>query len=185
MKVLCLQGSPRTNGSTNAVCEWIEEDLRAAGHEVEHVNIVDKQLGGCISCFRCQQDPDELVCAVEDDAQAIFQTMTEADAIIYATPLYCWGFTGQFKPFLDRHLCFVTGYLDPSTHKSHIEGKRMGLLVTCGGPDIEGNTDLIGPMFGRMAQFGKCTVAADLVVPDLTSSDDLTDEHRTHHYPPP
>ncbi|MFQ5810553.1 MAG: hypothetical protein ACE5JM_13130, partial [Armatimonadota bacterium] len=72
----------------------------------------------------------------------------------------------------------VTGYLDPATHKSHLEGKRAALLVTCGGPDAEGNTDFIRPMFERMAQFGKCEVAGELVVPGLMSAENLTDEHK-------
>jgi multimeric flavodoxin WrbA len=173
-----MQGSPRENGSTATLLGWIEEELQAGGHEVEHVHIAGKELGGCISCFACQQDPDELVCSVQDDAQAIFASMTEADAAIYATPLYCGGFTGQFKPFLDRHLCLITGLGDPATHRSHVEGKRAGLLVTCGGPDAEGNTDLIRPMFRRMIEFGKCEAVAELVVPGLMSADNLTDEHK-------
>ena len=178
MKVLCLQASPRKKGSTATMLGWVEEALAAAGHETERVEVAKRDISGCISCFRCQQDPDELICAVADDAQAILKSMTEADAIVYATPLYCWDFAGQIKPLLDRHLSLVTGYLDPATHRSHIEGKRLALLVTCGGPVGEGNTDTISTIFGRMAGFAKADLAAELIVPGCMSADDLTEEHK-------
>ena len=68
MKVLCLHGGPRGQGSTSKALTWVEEELLADRHEVEHVDIADRELGGCIGCYRCQEDPEELVCAVEDDA---------------------------------------------------------------------------------------------------------------------
>ena len=178
MKVLCLQGSPRKNGNTNKILGWVEEALTEAGHEIEHIYVADKHIGGCISCYQCQQDPDELVCSVQDDGNAILASIAAADAVIYATPLYCWDFSGQMKPLIDRHISLVTGFMDPATHKSHVEGTRAGLLVTCGGPAGEGNTDCISTIFRRMADFGKCQVAAELIVPHCMSPDDLGDDQK-------
>ena len=88
--------------------------------------------------------------AAQDAGVEVFGRMKEADAIVYATPLYCWGFTAQVKPLIDRHLCLATGYGDPSTHKSHIESKRVALLVTAAGQEGKGNSDLITEVFKRL-----------------------------------
>jgi len=158
--------------------EWVEQALGAAGHDVDHVDVAEKQVGGCISCMRCQQDPDEWICAVQDEGNAILKSIVDADAVVYATPLYCWSWSGQLKPLMDRHLSFVTGYLDPATHKSHLEGKTLALLVTCGGPDEEGNTDCMHQIWKRLTNFSKCDRSLELVVPFCMDPEKLGDEHQ-------
>ncbi|MEA2063653.1 MAG: flavodoxin family protein [Gemmatimonadota bacterium] len=178
MNVLCIQGSPRKKGSTAKVLGWVEDELRSQGHQARQIHIADLRLEGCVGCYQCQADPDELVCSRRDGGLEIFRRMKEADAVIYATPLYCWGFTSQIKPLIDRHVCLSTGYGNPSRHRSHFEGKRMALLVTAGGPEGEGNTELISQVFKRLADFIKADVAAELIVPFLSGPSDLGSEHR-------
>ena len=178
MKVLAINSSPRKNGNTAKVLGWVEEEFRSRGHEVEHIHISDYKLEGCVGCYKCQMDPEELVCSRQDAGVEIFGRMKEADAIVYASPLYCWGFTAQVKPLIDRHLCLATGYGDPSTHKSHIESKRVALLVTAAGQEGKGNSDLITEVFKRLADYVKTDVVAQLVVPFCTQPGDLGDEHK-------
>jgi multimeric flavodoxin WrbA len=178
MKVVCLQGSHKRNGNTSTILGWVEQALQEAGHEVAHVHMAEKTIGGCIGCYRCQQDPDELICSVQDDGNALLETIAGADALIYATPLYCWDFSGQMKPLLDRHLSFVTGFTDPASHKSHLEGKTAGLLVTCGGPEGEGNTDCISTIWERMASFAKLDPVHQLIVPNCMDPKNLGEEQQ-------
>lgn len=178
MKVVCLQGSHKKKGNTSTVLGWVEQALQEAGHEVEHVHVAEKTVGGCIGCYRCQQDPDELVCSVQDDGNGLLEAMAGADALIYATPLYGWDFSSQMKPLLDRHLSFVTGFMDPTAHKSHLEGKTAALLVTCGGPEGAGNTDCISTIWERMASFTKFGPVHQLIVPQCTTPNDFGEEHQ-------
>ena len=176
MKVLCILGSARKRGNTAAVLGWVEGELRANGHEVERVDVASKDVRGCIGCMRCKQDPDELFCPIADDAQDIFRRMIESDAVIYATPLYCWGFSAQLKLLIDRHICLVTGYEDPATAKSLVAGKRMALLVTCEESAGEGNTDTLSTIFGRLMEYLQAGSVAELIIPDCTEPDALGDE---------
>ncbi|MFH1069028.1 MAG: flavodoxin family protein [Candidatus Glassbacteria bacterium] len=178
MKVLCIQGSPRKNGNTATVLGWVEQELNSRGHAVEHLEIAGYGLEGCVGCYKCQLDPAELTCSRQDRGLEVFESMKEADAVIYATPLYCWGFSSQIKPFIDRHLCLSTGYGDPRTHRSHVDGKRVGLLVTAAGQEGKGNSDLIVEVFERLADYVKTDVVARLIVPSCTEPGDLGEKQR-------
>ncbi len=171
MKVITILGSPRKNGNTAKVLGWVEEELRSRGHQAERINIAEYKLEGCIGCYKCQRDPEKLACSHTDHGLEIFQRMIEADAVVYATPLYCWGFTSQIKPLIDRHLCLSTGFDNPSTHKSHIDCKRTALLVTAAGNKGEGNSDLISEVFKRLAYYTKANPVAELIVPLCTTPD--------------
>ncbi len=174
LRVVSLLGSPRKNGNTARVLKWVEESLKKAGHSVERLDIAGMGLEGCSGCHLCQNSAaEDLICSRKDRGLEVFGRMIAADAVIYATPLYWWDFTAQIKPLIDRHLCLVRGTDDPVTHRSFLEGKRLGLLVTAYDHAGEGNSDLLSEMFRRMATFCKATVAAELVVPFLRTPLDL------------
>jgi multimeric flavodoxin WrbA len=100
--------------------------------------------------------------------------MLTSDVIVYATPLYCWGFSSQMKAFLDRHYCLVTGYGTPE-YKSLAQGKKVALLVTCAGP-IEDNADLIQVAFSRLSDYSKSEVVGKYIVPLCTTPDAIGPE---------
>ncbi len=173
MKVMTILGSPKRNGNTAKVL-GLFESLISNGHEVERINIAEFNVKGCIGCYACQQNTDEPGCVQKDDTVSIFERMMSSDAVVYASPLYCWSFSSQLKAFLDRHFCLVTGY-NTADYKSLLEGKRSALLVTCGGP-VEDNADLIQTIFERINDYGKCSVIGKYVVPFCTSPEAIGPE---------
>src|SRR4030042_771264 len=174
MKAATLFGSPRAKGNTAKVLGWVEDELKSKGWEIDRINITEYKVNGCNGCYACQEHPDEPGCVQQDDAVAIIERLMAADAIVYATPLYCWGFTAQIKPIIDRHLCIVTGY-GTANYTSLLEGKKSGLLVTCAGPE-EDNAELIQGIYKNLMDFMKCEVAVILIVPLTTTPDALTEE---------
>ena len=174
MKVLSIFGGPRMKGNTVTVLSWVEEELKNLGHEIERVNIVDKNVQGCIGCMSCQEFPDEPGCVQEDDALPIFEKMIHSDAVLYSCPLYCWSFPAQLKLLIDRHFCLVTGY-NAGKPKSLIQGCRTALLVTCAGP-IENNADLITESFHRFSDYLLTKPIGELIVPFCTTPEALGEE---------
>lgn len=170
MRILTILGSPKKDGNTAGVLGMFE-DLVADGHDVDRLNIADVDVAGCVGCYACQEHPDEAFCAQKDDAQGIFHRILAADAVVYAAPLYMWGFPAGIHALLERHLALVTGYSGPN-YKSLIEGKRVALLVTSGGP-VENNAELIQAVFDRLADWGQVEVAGKYMVPDCTTPDAL------------
>ena len=174
MKVLSLFGGPRKRGNTATVLGWVQDELRSTGHSVERVDVADLSIGGCTGCWACAEVTGAPGCVIEDDATPILDKMTQADAILFASPLYAWGFAGQLKPFLDRCVCLVSGYGEPN-YNSLIGGKRSGLIVTCAGP-IENNADLIQGIYNRYADYAQLVSVGELIVPSCTEPDQLSDD---------
>jgi len=143
-------------------------------HEVERIHVAKYNVGGCLGCYKCQESKDGPGCVQKDDASAIFDKMIQADAIVYASPLYCWSFTSQMKPLIDRHFCLVTG-AGTSDHNSLISGKQAALLVTCAGP-IEGNCDAIQGIFTGFTDYAKLMAKGKFILPFCTTPDDIGDE---------
>lgn len=176
MKVVTILGSPRKDGNTATVLGWVEEALKSQGHKVDHVHITDHKINGCVECYTCQSKPDEPGCPQQDDALKIFDRILAADAVIYGSPVFCWSWTAQIKPLIDRHFCLIveTG---AGNYKSLIEGKKMALVGTCAGP-VEGNGQLLVDQFNFLVDYAKARLAGHLFVPSCTTPDGLTDEVR-------
>ncbi len=171
MRAMTIQGSPRSEGCTGTLLREIEEELALHGFEVEHVEARDLGLAGCRGCGMCQRKPDEPGCVQKDGGNEFFGRLAGADLILFASPLYFWEFTAQLKSVIDRSLCLATGYMT-GAHRSLVEGGRVALLLTCGGPE-RANTDEIRMVFRRYSVFLKATHAGELIVPFCTQSDQL------------
>lgn len=176
MKVTTILGSPRKKGNTATVLGWFEQEAKGQGHDIYKINIVESDVKGCLGCHSCEEVIDSPGCVQKDDAMGIFDRMIEADAVVYASPLFCWGFTSQIKALIDRHFCLVKNYATPK-HKSFLEGKATALLVTCTGP-VKNNADIIQVLFDRVNRFVKSNVTGKYVVPFCTTPDAMGSEAR-------
>ena len=168
MKIITILGSPRKKGNTAKVLSMFQDKVEK-NHEVEKININQYKVGGCLGCYKCKEKKDEPGCVQKDDALAIFEKMINADAIVYASPLYCWSFTSQIKPLIDRHFCLVSGDGTPD-HDSLLSDKPAALLVTCGGP-VEGNCDAIQGIFAGFTDYLMLTAKGNFILPFCTAPD--------------
>lgn len=175
MHIVSILGSPRPRGNTATVLSYAETTLRAS-QRLERINLGDYRVNGCLGCAACKAVAAEPGCVQQDDAPALLQRLLAADAVIYATPLYCWGFSAQLKAFIDRHFALVSDVGGPDW-KALVRGKPMALLVTCAGPEAD-NADLIQVAFERMGRYLKTRIVGSYVVPFCTSPDRLGAEAR-------
>jgi multimeric flavodoxin WrbA len=173
VKIISIFGSPRKKGNTAKVLSMFE-DIVIKSHEVERIDINQHNIGGCLGCYKCQEELDKPGCVQKDDALVIFEKMIEADAIVYASPLYCWSFSSQIKPLIDRLFCLVTGYGTPD-HRSLVGGKRAALLMTCAGP-IEGNCDAIRSIFSAYCEYAMMKTIGNFILPFCTIPDAISAE---------
>lgn len=175
MKIVSVLGSPRMAGNTAKALGWAEERLRADGHELEHVNAVDLQMTGCIGCNTCKLEPGEPGCIHEDDVDGLLKKMIAADLVLFATPMYCWGFPSQLKMLLDR--CYSLKKPGPDGGVSLVKGLRVALLVTCAGP-YEGNAELLDVPWQRILWFMQAENAGTLYLTNCTTPEELDETRR-------
>ena len=147
MQITTLLGSARKKGNTATVLGWVEEELKSMDHDVERIYLNNKSIGGCLGCDKCGENPDEIACVQKDDAIDIMEKMIASGAILYASPIYFWGFSAQIKALIDRGYALVTNYHKPGW-TSLLEGKHIGLANQA---EWGGDIDRLKPRFSSDA----------------------------------
>ena len=99
MKVLLLNGSPKTNGCTyTALCE-VAGALETNGVETEIVQVGAAPVAGCIGCGACLENGR---CFVEDGVNEFIEKAKEADGFVFGSPVHYAAASGAITSFLDR-----------------------------------------------------------------------------------
>ena len=53
MKVIAFNGSPRKDGNTTILINHVLRELEKEGVETELVQLSEKEIRGCIACYKC------------------------------------------------------------------------------------------------------------------------------------
>lgn len=162
MKITALLGSAKKKGNTATVLAWVKEELEASGNTVEVIHLNNRSVIGCLGCAKCRENPAEIACVQNDDAADILHRMISSDAVLFASPVYFWGFSAQIKALIDRTYSLVTNYHKPG-HTSLMKDKRLGLLVT-GADAYENNAEGMFTVFDRFIDFLLAEKAGELYV---------------------
>ncbi|MFC1513012.1 flavodoxin family protein [Thermodesulfobacteriota bacterium] len=99
MKILALLGSPRKGGNTEVLLAGVLKGVKAAGGEVELVNLCELSIQPCINCGGCDKTGG---CILEDEMTGLYEKLIAADRVILAAPIYFYGVPAQAKAFIDR-----------------------------------------------------------------------------------
>ncbi|HXY88711.1 MAG TPA: flavodoxin family protein [Candidatus Acidoferrales bacterium] len=131
VKVLAINGSPRTKCNTATLLKNALEGAASQGAETELVHLYKLNFKGCISCFACKLKNGESYgrCAVNDDLTPILKKAEEADAIILGSPIYLGTATGEMRSLMER---LLFPYVTYDANHSTLFKKRIktGLIYT-------------------------------------------------------
>lgn len=116
MKVLCIVGSPRKDGNTNALIGHAVSVLKEKGIATEVVQISDHKIAPCTACMACFKTKG---CSIKDDFEGVFKKMSEADGLIVGSPTYFGSATPDIMALLDR-----AGYT--SFANGRVFGRKVG-----------------------------------------------------------
>lgn len=97
-KVVIISSSLRTNSSSRTLALKVKEGLEL-NNEVTFIDLKDFNLKFCIGCLACQKTGK---CVIDDDVKTILDEVSNADAIVFASPVYYYSISGQLKTLLDR-----------------------------------------------------------------------------------
>lgn len=121
--IVSIHGSPRERGNSALLAEQIEVGAREAGAGLLPFYLHGMDIQPCSACDACQGSA-EAPCVIDDDMQAVYRALAEADGLIIASPVYWFTVSGQTKLFLDR--CYALG----GPEGSQLSGKRIAIALT-------------------------------------------------------
>ena len=118
--IVLLFGSPRKNGNTAKLVASFVEGAESVGKIVTLFHVADMKINFCIGCSHCFEEKS--VCIHKGDMQKILDSIRNADALVFASPVYYCSVSAQLKLALDR-TCALTN--------EQTSVKRASLLMTC------------------------------------------------------
>lgn len=99
MKVVVISTSLRAHSNSDALANEFIRGAQDAGHDVEKISLVDKNIQFCKGCLACQKLGK---CVIKDDVNDIMAKVLNADVVVWATPIYYYEMSGQMKTLIDR-----------------------------------------------------------------------------------
>ena len=99
MKILALTGSPRKDGNSALLADNFIKGAQEAGHHIERFDAAFKKVHPCVACNHCGMNGP---CIFNDDFNFVREHIVDADAVVFATPMYYFGVSAQLKAVLDR-----------------------------------------------------------------------------------
>jgi multimeric flavodoxin WrbA len=105
MKIVCLLGSPRTNGNSSILASRFLATAAGLGAETRAFELNRLTYRCCQGCYACKTTLDS--CIVQDDLTAVLEAVRAADVVVLATPVYYGDISGQLKCFIDRTFSYL------------------------------------------------------------------------------
>jgi multimeric flavodoxin WrbA len=127
MIVVGVCGSPRSQATEHVLREALRQ-LEAKGFETRFWTVRGKRIGFCTHCDFCLKNKE---CAFKDDMQELYALLKETDGLIFATPVYNGGVSGQTKTVLDRCRALVAA-------DTHFFRGKVGMGIALGGDRMGG-----------------------------------------------
>ena len=127
MKVLILNGSPKTGGNTAIAIKEITNIFDAEGVEYEIINLGSKVIRGCVSCNSCFKTGK---CVFDDEVNELAKAFEAADGLIVASPVYYASANATLVACLDR--LFYSTHFDKTMKvgASVVVARRGGCSAT-------------------------------------------------------
>ena len=99
--ILILNGSPRKNGATASLMKALIKGARENNNEIKEDYITSMNIKACIGCDSCLRTHNGCV-QKNDDMATIYDDMSWADVVVFASPQFWGTITGQLKMVFDR-----------------------------------------------------------------------------------
>ena len=99
MKILMINGSPRTGGNTSIALDEMAKVFAKNGIEYEIIQVGNKAIRGCSACRYCHNHGK---CAFDDIVNEAAEKFKECDGLVIGSPVYYAAANGTLISFLNR-----------------------------------------------------------------------------------
>ncbi len=151
-RVLVLSSTPRREGNSRCLAEAAMAGAAEAGHETVFVHLSDHISGFLGDCKQCRTADGE--CSIDDAHRKIFLDLyLHADAVIYASPIWWYGISGQLKAFLDRMFCYLSdAWPGVEDAIAKVQGKRVAVVLSAEESNLPARLG-IASQFGELCRY--------------------------------
>lgn len=163
MKITVITGSPRKDGNTFAMVDAFTRAAEAKGHRVVRFDAAMMRIGGCRACMTCFKTGK--ACSFDDDFNLIAPHLLDADAVVWAMPVYWYTIPAQIKGVIDRIFAFCVA-------KKPIGGKKCGLITCCEESDPTVMDGVRMPL-RRSAELLGWEMVGEVLVPGVFAAGDI------------
>ena len=164
-KVCIVSSSLRPNSNSEILATEFKKGAEKAGNEVKYFSIKDLDLKYCIGCLSCQKT---CKCALKDSMNSLYDDVSNSDILVFATPIYYYGISGQLKTFLDR--------LNPLFNRNN-KFKEVYLLCTAAENEQETYERAVSCLQGWVDCFEGVKIKETLFVGDVTAPKEILKKH--------
>jgi len=133
IKILAFAGSPRRNGNSETLLDWVLASMREDPEvSVEKIALTEADVNPCKGCNACEKLNR---CIQRDGWDPVHDKIIEADCIILAAPIFCMGINAQAKALIDRTQVFRSRkyVLKLPIVPEERKGKRLGIFLSTAG----------------------------------------------------
>lgn len=121
VKILGISSSPVKKGNTETLLDLMMEDAAEQGCETDTVKLSGLKIKECIHCNACiGKQKEGKYCALDDDAQGVFEKAENADILLFASPVYHMRTNSKMAALLDRMRVFIFGNISGGNLKNKI-----------------------------------------------------------------
>ena len=128
MKVLMINGSPRSNGCTYTALREMGDQFNILGVGYEIINIgasaasAAESISGCDACRACRATG---VCIKDDLANIVHKKLEKCDALVIGSPVYFASPNGTLLSLLDR-VFYMRGKYAHKPAAAIVSARRAG-----------------------------------------------------------
>ena len=158
--IVVITGSPRRHGNSAAMVDAFANEAEAAGHNITRFDAAFLKVAPCRACEACAKRGGE--CVLDDDFAAIAAAVHDADAVVFATPVYWYAMTAQLKAVIDRFFSFFEGKID-------LSGKSCA-LISCAEEGEQTVFDGVRISIERSAALLGWTLVGEVLVPGVSEA---------------
>ena len=127
-KVLLINGSPHAKGCTYTALRTVADELERNGMETEIVHVGNKDIRGCIGCYKCREIGK---CVFGNDlVNEVAKKFEQADGLVIGSPVYYAGANGTLVSFLNRLFFSASFEKRFKVGAAVVSARRMGTTAT-------------------------------------------------------
>ncbi len=174
MRVVCINGSRRTNGNTARALSILEEELsafaaqRSVPLQIDRISLGSCRIEACRGCRSCFDRGEETCPLREDELRDVARRVMSCDALILASPVYVGDVSGALKTLIDR-LAYVC-------HRPALTRTVAFALATTGGSPCG---HALHTVTGALLSWGACYVGRlGITTGALQATQELSRRHR-------